>query len=187
MNGKQITRNWRWITIATIGGAGLICIGLVKSNASIQAAIAGPAVDQATVTIGRYLQREDDTSRQMEQTLAQWEQLNNQLQASPASTQVALGALRTNPFRAPTVTPVSGSEPSVDTSKEREQERRTAIDAFQRLRLSAIKQEGQRRSCVINNTLLQEGQSIQGFVIEQIDAGAVTVRRGAYRFEMRTP
>jgi hypothetical protein len=37
----------------------------------------------------------------------------------------------------------------------------------------------------VNNHLVQEGMEIEGFVIERINQGAVVVRTGVYRFELR--
>ena len=44
---------------------------------------------------------------------------------------------------------------------------------------------GTRKSCMINNTLYTEGQEIDSFVVERINPGAVVVRNGVYRFELR--
>ncbi|MDB5297396.1 MAG: hypothetical protein JWO31_3379, partial [Phycisphaerales bacterium] len=44
---------------------------------------------------------------------------------------------------------------------------------------------GSRRAALVNNVLVQEGGEVDGFTVEKISPGAVVVRSGVYRFELR--
>jgi cytochrome c556 len=102
--------------------------------------------------------------------------------------QVPLSALAANPFRlAPPATddgkPARISE---EEQKRRDEEERVAVlKAVNGLQLQSIMRSDTRRSCMINNTLYQEGQQVEAFTIEKISPSCVVVRNGRYRFELR--
>ena len=64
--------------------------------------------------------------------------------------------------------------------------RAVAARAAQRLHLQAVMSGGTgARSCMINNHLVHEGETISGgFVVESISDAAVVVRQGKFRFEL---
>ena len=64
-------------------------------------------------------------------------------------------------------------------------ERQAALKAVQALQLQSIMFGETRRACMINNALCTEGQQVDDFVIEKITQGAVIVRSGTYRFELK--
>jgi hypothetical protein len=43
----------------------------------------------------------------------------------------------------------------------------------------------QRSTCMINNTLFREGQSVEDFFIEKINTNSVIVRSNEFRFELK--
>jgi hypothetical protein len=53
------------------------------------------------------------------------------------------------------------------------------------LQLQSIVHSGSRKACMINNTLYAEGQQVDQFTIEKIEASRVIVKSGAYRFELK--
>jgi hypothetical protein len=77
------------------------------------------------------------------------------------------------------------SESETAAKKRREEERQAVLKAVATLNLQSVIHSGTIKSCMINNTLYTEGQQVDDFVIERIDPGAVIVKNGVYRFELR--
>ena len=59
------------------------------------------------------------------------------------------------------------------------------LKAVQGLQLQTVMSGEVRKACMINNTLYQEGQQVEGFTIEKISPGGVVVKNGPYRFELK--
>ncbi len=99
--------------------------------------------------------------------------------------QVPLADLRINPFGG---SDASSDNPQTDqAAKARaDQQRSTALRAVKNLQLQSVWIDDKNRSCVINNAILLEGQQVDQFTVESISAGAVVVRTGAFRFELRS-
>src|SRR2546426_863445 len=57
--------------------------------------------------------------------------------------------------------------------------------AVQTLQLQTVVIRANRKACMINNTMYQEGESVESFTIEKISPSAVIVRSGVYRFELK--
>src|SRR5947208_172254 len=91
--------------------------------------------------------------------------------AAEASAEETLDALQTNPFR------VTGgsSEDADDATNKRKlaEQRQVVLKSFQTLQLQSIMYGEKNRSCLINNALYREGQTVNGFVIEKITSDNV--------------
>jgi hypothetical protein len=92
-----------------------------------------------------------------------------------------------DPFRLPASfdpapKPPAGApaQAGADKAKERAEASRAALG----LRVQSI-MAGSRKACMINNKLLRVGDQVEGFTVEEIDAGSVVVRRGDYKFMIR--
>jgi hypothetical protein len=93
--------------------------------------------------------------------------------------QIPLSQLKSNPFQQESSSTggAAGNTPvAVD--------RAAVLNAVASLELESVAISQTRRSCTINNTACEEGQQIDGFTIETIANGSVTVSRGIYRFEL---
>ncbi len=74
---------------------------------------------------------------------------------------------------------------SESTAKRRhEQERADVTRSADLLQLQSVL-HGPRNACLINNTLVEQGQQVDGFTVEQIGVESVIVRKGNYRFEVK--
>jgi hypothetical protein len=99
--------------------------------------------------------------------------------------QVPLGDLKTNPFRYSTTADPKSAAPDPDVKKKMEAQRQAALKSVQDLQLQSVMKGEQRSTCMINNTLYREGQTVNDFFIEKINPNSVVVRTGDYRFELR--
>ena len=76
------------------------------------------------------------------------------------------------------------SEKEIAARKKREEQKLAALSAAQTLKLQSLMSRGSHRMVMINNTMYQEGDSVDGFVIEKISSTSVVVRQTPFRFEL---
>lgn len=99
--------------------------------------------------------------------------------------QVPLSDLKANPFQS-TITKPQVVEDSAEVArKKREEEHAAIVKAVGSLQLQTVVIRGNKKACIINNTLYQEGDSVGNFTLVKIDASAVIVKAGSYKFELR--
>ena len=99
--------------------------------------------------------------------------------------QVPLSDLKANPFQS-AVAKVQLTEDADEIArKKKEQEHVTAVQAAQALHLQTVVIRTNRKACLINNTMYQEGDSFASFTVEKISPAAVIVQSGDYRFELK--
>jgi hypothetical protein len=79
---------------------------------------------------------------------------------------------------------VAATDDSASSRRRRDEERAAAAEAVKALKLQSVLY-GTRKAALLNNQLVQEGMEVEGFVVEKINQGAVIVRTGVYRFELR--
>jgi len=135
-------------------------------------------------TVSSFLTSAPASVKWMEKTLASTEKVVQQFSAAPAVKQIPLAALKSNPFRGTSVIAAPGG-PSA-ARRRMEDQRESALRAVEGLQLQSVLVNDKNRSCLINNGLYVEGQSVDQFVIERITTGSVIIRSGVYRFELKT-
>ncbi|MGH7215013.1 MAG: general secretion pathway protein GspB [Tepidisphaeraceae bacterium] len=181
------------VNTGTLVMLGLIVAGvagtyLMMMRAGPKSASAGsPDAAAANKTITQFLQDGQENRKMMENMLKSTEKVVEQFTNYPSMAQVPLSDLKTNPFRHAIEAP-AGQAPSLSEAaekKRREEERVAMLKAVQELQLQSVLHGDARRACMINNTLYQEGQAVEGFAIEKISPNAVIVKQGSYRFELR--
>jgi hypothetical protein len=176
----------------------LVILGLVLAVAGggyLWHARGGPAsadaasteADKASQTVSKFLDGGTKNVAMMEKMLRDTEKVVQQFLNYPSMKQVPLADLHTNPFRMRNEKTEDGkpSESETAAKKRREEERQAVLKAVATLNLQSVIHSGTLKSCMINNTLYTEGQQVDDFVIERIDPGAVIVKNGVYRFELR--
>ena len=174
----------------TMGALGLLlaCGGAMYFLYTRQGPQSAHAADTtgATTTINDFLAGDAGNVKMMNQTLRETEKVVQEFRSYPGKTQVPVDALKTNPFRLGT----DASKPAVEDPddsvmrRRREEERLAIVRAVEGLQLQSIL-HGARKACMINNTLYQEGQEVEGFLIEQIAPRSVVLRKGDYRFDKK--
>ncbi|MCS7032629.1 MAG: general secretion pathway protein GspB [Phycisphaerae bacterium] len=169
------------ILLVVLGGGGLYTMHL---RTGPKPAVAGET-QEASKTINSFLSGGDGSIRLMEKALRETEQVVKRFLEYPSTTQVPLTELRTNPFRKQSEQPASAPTSDLAAKRRREEERQAILKAVQGLQLQSVMSGGSQRACMINNTLVKEGQTVEGFTLEKIASDAVIVRNGPYRFELR--
>jgi hypothetical protein len=155
-------------TVVAPGGAGLP-VGLAKGGkgSAVEQFLAGGAGDMKAA---RELMRHT-------------EQVVQTFKTYPSVNQVPLDNLKVNPFQEHAG--VKGAESDEEAKARKAQERAEALAAAQQLQLQSVLHSKVAPACLMNNTLLRERQSVNGFVVERINPKSVIVHRGIYRFEVR--
>jgi hypothetical protein len=155
---------------------------------------ADAADPKATQVIKQFMSDKDKNSAQMQKMIKETQSVVDQFLNYPNLKQIPLTELSNNPFKM-----LPAKDDAADSEKariKREQEERLAHEAQKNqiakaanaLNLQSIVVSGARKACMINNTLVMEGQTIEDgdkqFTVEKITRGVVTVKCGEYRFEL---
>jgi hypothetical protein len=170
------------LAVVALGGGGLYWM---HARSGPSSAAAGNAAEAAAAdkAISQFLDSGANNIQRMQRMLMDTEQIVEQFLNNPNVQQVPLSELQANPFRYAQSAPNSRVADEV-AAKKREEERLAALKAFQGLQLQSILYGESRRACMINNTLVREGQQVEGFAVEKISPNSVVVRSGEYRFEL---
>ena len=147
---------------------------------SAAAAIDPHAPISAVQTVHTFLDSGQEGVAAMRTMLNGTEKIVKQFLAYPSMAQIPLSDLKTNPFRAHD--PVA-DDPEAAAKKKKEEEKAAIAKAVGELHLQSI-MSGRRGACMINNSMYTEGQIVEGFTVEKIAQGVVTVNKGGFRFEL---
>jgi hypothetical protein len=150
---------------------------------------AAAAAEQAGPdTVKTFLASGEEHMQLMRQMLQNTDKVVQQFRAYPSQTQVPLARLHTNPFRL--LPPKAQARPENESEsamrRRREEERQAAVTAVAGLRLQSVLL-GSHPACMIGGKMYQQGQEVDGFVVEQINPQSIIVRSGVYRFEVGMP
>ena len=143
-------------------------------------AAANPSTANADATITQFLSNDSQNAEKMRQLLKDTEKAVQQFQQQPAKTQVPLEELKTNPFRTEL-----GAAKNEEAEKAAEQKRKDELrTAAASLKVQTI-MSGKRKAAMINGSLKAEGEEINGFEVEKINADSVIVRKDGSRFALK--
>jgi len=155
-------------TVAAPGTAGLPAgLGKIGKASAVEQFLAGGAGDMKAAR----------------ELMQHTEQVVQTFKTYPSVNQVPLDNLKVNPFQEHAG--VKGAESDEEAKARKAQERSEAMAAAQQLQLQSVLHSKVAPACLMNNTLLRERQSVNGFVVERINPKSVIVHRGIYRFEVR--
>jgi hypothetical protein len=136
-------------------------------------------------TVDQFLGNSDEHVKMMQKALQHTDAVVQEFRSYPSRHQVPLSELSTNPFRESAAkSGVVETESEGAAKRRREQERADVTKSAQSLQLQSVL-HGPRNACLINNTLVEQGEQIEGFTVEQIGIESVVVCKGNYRFEVR--
>jgi hypothetical protein len=166
---------------------GVLMVGLggyyfmyANSGPAVAAAATAEA-QQADQTISQFLSAGEENIRVMRQLRLTTDKVVAQFRNSEVA-QVPLSDLHANPFKYAQVS--DDATAAVAAAKKREEERQAVLKSVQNLQLQSIL-HGAKPTCMVNNQMYTEGQTVGGFTIEKISPGAVNVRSGEYRFQLK--
>ena len=168
--------------IVALGGGGLYL--MYRRAGGPQSVAAAPASVQANKTITQFLSSGDTSVKNVERLLANTRKMVEQFLAYPSVNQVPLNRLATNPFRQSAPTKDGESSSEAEARRRREEDRAMIKKAADGLVLQSIL-HGARKACMINNTMVTEGQTVEGFKIEKINPNSVVVQQSGYKFEIQ--
>jgi hypothetical protein len=140
----------------------------------------------AKKTIDQFLTDDKDNVNKMKDLLANTEKAVEQFKASPGKVQVPVDDLRTNPFSIADVDGKSTAPEDVDalTAKRRQEAARAAtLKAAGALRLN-FTMSGKQKSCMIDNKVYREGETVGEFTIDAINPDSVILRKDNQRFKL---
>ncbi len=168
-----------------LAGAGYTYFMYVKTGPQAASAAVTMETSSKALAVRTFVSAAPANTKSVERLLKSSKKAVAQLATFQNVRQIPLADLRTNPF--------SRSDASADklqagqAAKTRvDQQRSTALRAVANLQLQSVWIDDKNRSCVINNAILMEGQQVDQFTVESISSGAVVVRTGAFRFELRS-
>jgi len=167
--------------LIVLGGAALYYMHLRTGPAAASAA----SNETANATIDQFLNGGESSVLQMQRMLRDTEKVIQQFLKYPTVPQIPLKDLQQNPFRQTAAKTGNENVSESEAKRRKEEERQQIVKAVQGLQLQSIMHSTGHNACMINNTLYQEGQQIDGFTIEKISANSVVVKNGTYRFELK--
>lgn len=166
-----------------VGGGALYFAHMRQGPSSASASTTVMSAADAKKRISQFLDSGNGNVKVMEQMLHNTEKVVQRFENYPSVTQVPLNDLKTNPFRYSSTNSKPGDDP--DLKKKLEAQRQAALKNVQNLQLQSVMKGEQRSTCMINNTLYREGQTVDDFFIEKINPNSVVVRQNEYRFELK--
>jgi hypothetical protein len=168
--------------ILIIGGAGIYVMYLRTGPRSANASPA--SVADAEATISDFMQGGNGSVSLLRKLLDGTANIVQQFK-SPQVAQVPLDDLKSNPFHMASAKAPTGPDAEELARKKKEEQRIAVLKAVQLLRLQTVMVHSDHKACMINNTLYQEGDTVDGFTLEHINSNSVIVKNGAFRFELR--
>ncbi len=167
------------LVLAAIGGTYFM---YWRTGPQTAAAAVDPKAAAAHETINKFLSDGGKNIQQMQNMLKDTEKVVERFATYPATTQVPLEDLKTNPFR-------FAKPPELPTDEEaqklrREEMRALAASEAAQLTIASIVVSGNRKAAVVNGTMVGEGDTVGDFVVEKIEAQSLVVRKDTFRFRL---
>lgn len=180
---KPVNKTSLLVFGAMVLGLGGYYMMYVRSGpASAEGATAEAAA--ADQTINQFLSSGEENLKVMRQLRQTTDKVVAQFKDSRVP-QVPIDDLQANPFKYAQQKPGDPSADEAAAKKKRDEERAAAIAAVQNLQLQSVLHGSVNRTCMLNNKMYKEGQSVEGFVIEKINPHGVIVKQGSFRFELK--
>ena len=169
--------------IVLVGGAGTYF--MYYKNGPQSAKAADPAVAKAEASISDFMKTGSKNVSLLRSLLDGTAKIVEQFKLYPNMTQVPLSDLKANPFHFTNYKAAPEQDPEEIAKKKKEEERVAILKSVQALQLQTVVVRGNRKACMINNTMYQEGDQVDQFTLEKINPNAVIVKSGSYRFELK--
>ena len=175
------------VTLFVIAAIGTAATYAMHLRAGPQAARgADPTMMVAETTINDFMKGGKTNIVELNQMLDGTAKAVEQFRDYTNVAQVPIGELKVNPFQSSALKPLAPVEDSAEVARKKKEEEHAAIvKAVQALQLQTIVIRANHKTCIISNTMYQEGDALGDFKIDKINPNAVVVRNGAYKFELR--
>jgi hypothetical protein len=169
--------------IVLVGGAGTYF--MYYKNGPQSAKAADPQVAKAEATISDFMKTGSQNVSLLKSLLEGTAKIVEQFKLYPNMTQIPLADLKANPFHFTNYKAAPEEDPAEIARKKKEEQRVAVLKAVQTLQLQTVVVRGERKACMINNTMYQEGDQVEQFTLEKINPNAVIVKSGSFRFELK--
>lgn len=182
---KPFNRSSLMIFVVLLLGLGGVM--LMRSRTGPSTAIAAnPEADDAKQTIVQFLSEGTSRIKLMQEALHNTERVMAKFNIYPASTQVPLDKLQTNPFCVDPVEKKPKAEDPEKALKLAAEQKAAALAQIRKLKLESIMYSSSQRICMINGQPYAEGQTIDSVTIQQITPSAIVVECNGFKFQMKT-
>jgi hypothetical protein len=169
--------------ILAIGGAGIFM--MYKRVNPKAARAADPVAVQAQATISEFMQKGNANVTLLRRLLDGTAQIIEQFKHAHV-VQVPLSELKSNPFQFTAPKPPAAADDGSEAARKRKEQEKLAIQGEVRsLQLQSLIVRGNRKACMINNTMYQEGEAVDDFTIESISSEGVVVKKDNCRFRIQ--
>jgi len=155
-------------------------------NRSAPAAAAPNAEAAAAQTTIKEFLADGTNANKMKDLLENTDKAVEQFRASPGKKQVPVGDLTTNPFRVAGDDGKNVAPENLDalTLKRRQEAAKAeALKAASALKLKFV-MSGRVKSCMIDDKVYKEGQTVGEFTVETINTDSVILRKDEQRFKL---
>jgi hypothetical protein len=169
--------------IVLVGGAGTYF--MYYKNGPQSAKAADPVAAKAETTINDFMKSGSKNVSLLRSLLEGTAKIVEQFKLYPNMTQIPLSDLKANPFHFANYKAAPEQDPAEIAKKKKEEERVAILKSVQTLQLQTVVVRGSRKACMINNTMYQEGEQVDSFILEKINPNSVIVKSGSYRFELK--
>jgi hypothetical protein len=169
--------------ILAIGGAGMYLMYRRTGPASAVAA------DSATVTaeaaISDFMKGGRSNVTLLHKLLDGTAKVIEQFKDYTNVAQIPLSELKANPFHFGPIKKEVPEDVEANARKKREELRLIVTKSAEKLQLQSVVIRGTKKACLINNTLYELGEAVDGFIVEKIEGKSVVVRKEDFRFELK--
>ena len=169
--------------IIAIGCAGTYFMYLRTGPQSARAA--DPMLLSAESTIDDFMKGGNSNITLLRRLLDGTAQVVEQFRDYTNVAQVPLSDLKANPFHSMIAKLEPTEDPAEIARVKKEAEKAAIMKTAQAMQLQSIVIRANRKTCMINNAMYQEGDTVDAFSVDKITPNAVIVKSGAYRFELR--
>jgi hypothetical protein len=184
---KPLNRNAIMLVMILAIGAGGTWFMYQRTGgpSAAKAAAADPAAAAAEAAVTDFMKGGRNNITLLRKLLDGTAKIIDQFRDYTNVMQVPLSDLKSNPFHFALAKAAAEQDPEEIAKKKREEQRAAVLKAAQGLQLQSVVIRGNRKACMVSNSMYQEGEAVNGFLVEKISPNSVVVSRDGFRFELK--
>jgi hypothetical protein len=184
---KPLNRNMIMLVMFVAIGAGGTWFMYQRTGgpSAASAAAADPAVATAEAAVTDFMKGGRNNITLLRKLLDGTAKIIDQFRDYTNVMQIPLSDLKSNPFHFALAKAAAEQDPAEIAKKKREEQRAEVLKAAQGLQLQSVVIRGNRKACMVSNSMYQEGEAVNGFLVEKISPNSVVVSRDGFRFELK--
>jgi hypothetical protein len=184
---KPLNRNALMLVVILAIGAGgtWFMYQRTAGPSAASAATAEPSVAAAEAAVSDFMKGGHNNITLLRKLLDGTAKIIDQFRDYTNVMQIPLSDLKSNPFHFALAKAPAEQDPEELAKKKREEQRAAVLKAAQGLQLQSVVIRGNRKACMVSNSMYQEGEAVNGFLVEKISPNSVVVSRDGFRFELK--